>query len=101
MNHKKTLVIWTNPSGCCRRQLEILTNVIKVWTDRLCVGWLPTKWAWVSYFQQLWAKLRYGQGVNSSPVLDLEQAEQPDGFLRKHYRRMLPLLGFNHNIKGE
>ncbi len=69
---QKTLGIWTNPAGCCHIQLEILNNVIKVWTDRLCAGRLPTKWAWVSYFQQMWEKLRYGLGVNSSPVSDLE-----------------------------
>ncbi len=76
MNHKIHWVFVQSP---------ILNKVIKEWTDRLCIGRLPAKWAWVSYFQQLWAKLWYGLGVNSSPVLNLEKAEQPDGFLHKHY----------------
>ncbi len=78
-----------------------MNNIIKEWIDRLCVGRLPAKWTWVSYFQKLWAKLQYGLGVNFSPVSYLEKAEKLGGFLCKHYRRMLPLLGVNCNIKGE
>ena len=71
------------------------------WTDCLSVSKLPARWAWVSYYHQLWAKLRYGLGTNSSPVEDLDKAEETGCFLRSTYRKMLPFLGVNRNIKGE
>ena len=40
------------------------------------MGKLPAKWAWTSYFHQLWAKLKYGLGTNSSSVADLEELEE-------------------------
>jgi len=97
---KKTLGIWTNPAGDCTKQLEVIHEKATQWTDRLSVGRLPAKWAWVSYFHQLWARLKYGLGCNSSPVADLEGIEAEGGLLRKLYRRMLPLLGVNRNIKS-
>ncbi len=72
---KKTLGLYTNPAGCCKKQLGVMTRTIKTWTDRLEVGKLPAKWGWVSYFHQLWAKLRYGLGCNSSPLDELLQYE--------------------------
>ena len=97
---KKTLGIWTNPAGDCTKQLEIIRGKVEKWTDRLQAGKLPSKWAWVSYFHQLWSQLRYGLGCNSSAVEDLEAEEDEGGHLRKLYRRMLPYLGVNRNIKA-
>ena len=54
---KKTLGIWTNPVGKCTKQLEVMEQTISTWTSRLEAGCLPAKWAWVSYFHQLWAEL--------------------------------------------
>ena len=97
---KKTLGIWTNPAGDCSRQLEAFVMRLTTWTNRLSAGKLPSRWAWVSYFHQLWPGLDYGLGVNSSPVEDLEDQEDEGGPLRKIYRKMLPFLGINRNIKA-
>ena len=98
---KKTLGIWTNPAGCSITQLGALYKSLKTWTNRLSAGKLPAKWAWVSHNLHLWPKLRYGLGTNSSPVATLADAEEPGGALRKLYRKMLPFLGVNRNIKSE
>ena len=79
---RKTLGIWTNPAGNCSRQLEAFTTRLTTWTDQLCAGKLPSRWAWVSYFHQLWPGLDYGLGVNSLPVEDLENHEDKGGPLR-------------------
>ena len=97
---KKTLGIHTNPAGLCQRQLDHFHDALKEWTNRLSIGKLPAKWAWVSYLQQLWPRLRYGLGTNSSPVEDLVDAEEGGGPLRALYRKMLPFLGVNRNITG-
>jgi len=60
---RKTLGIWTNPAGTCNKQLETITSGLQTWSDRLSVGRLPAKWAWTSYYLQLWAKIRYGLGT--------------------------------------
>ena len=62
---KKTLGVWTNPAGDCKKQLEVIHKVTEKWANRLSAGRLPAKWAWVSYFHQLWAKLRYKLGTKS------------------------------------
>ena len=98
---KKTLGIWTSPAGDCTKQIEVIVSTVKTWGLRLQVGKLPAKWAWKSYFHQLWAKLRYGLGTNSSSVATLEELEEKDGALRKIYRGMLSYLGVNKNIKAE
>ena len=46
---KKTLGVWTNPAGDCDKQVEVITEKLGVWTDRLETGKLPARWAWVSY----------------------------------------------------
>ena len=68
--------------------------------NRLTAGKLPAKWAWVSYFHQLWPKLHFGLGTNSSAVDDLLNEEEIGGSFRKLYRKMLPYLGVNRNIKS-
>ena len=94
------LGIWTNPAGDGDKQLEVMEATIGTWTSRLKAGRLPAKWAWVSYFHQLWVKFRYGLGVNASSVEDLLGQEAEGGHIRKLYRRMLPRLGVNRNIKA-
>ena len=78
----------------------MLLEKTTIWTYKLSYGKLPAKWAWVSYFHQLWAKICFGLGVNASPVGDLVGQEAEGGPLRKAYRRMLPYLGVNRNIKA-
>lgn len=70
------------------------------WTDRLAGGRLPARWGWVSYTTQLWARLRCGLGCNYSGAGELISQEEEGGDLRPLYRRMLPLLGVNRNIKA-
>ena len=50
---KKTMGIWTNPTGDCANQLETFTTCLTILTDRLSAGKFPSRWAWISYFQQL------------------------------------------------
>ena len=52
---RKTLGIWTN-AGNFSCQLEAFTTRLTTWTDQLCAGKLPLRWAWVGYF------ISYGQG---------------------------------------
>lgn len=96
---KKVLGIWTNPEGCGREQLKTLRQHVEEWTNRLRNGHLPARWAWVSYFRQLWPKIKYGLGTNTSPVEELIDEEETGGGLQKIYRKMLPHLGVNRNIK--
>ena len=97
---KKTLGVWTNPTGNCNKQVEVITEKLGVWTDRLETGKLPARWAWVSYFHQLWPRIGYGLGTNASGVAELEAQEEEGGGLRKLYRHILPYLGVNRNIKS-
>ncbi len=73
---EKTLGIWTNPAGDCTDQLTKLREHLEKCTNRLAAGRLSSRWAWVSYYQQLCAKLHYGLGTNSSPVKDLDSVEE-------------------------
>ena len=82
---KKMLGVWTNPAGDCSKQLEVLLEKTTIWTDRLSSRKLPAKWAWVSYYHQLWAKLKYGLGCNASPVAALDQIAAEGGLFRKVY----------------
>ena len=101
VNHcEKTLGIYTCPAGSGDKQIEVLIDKVATWTTRLENGTLPAKWGWVSYFQQLWPKLNYGLGTNPSQVKELQALEEPKGELRQLYRRLLPKLGVNRNIKA-
>ena len=44
---KKTLGIWTSPSGNYFGKLQARKEKLQVWTYCLSVGRLPAKWAWV------------------------------------------------------
>ncbi len=118
---RKTLGIFTNPAGACEKQVDVMQDKIQTWTFRLKNGNLPAKWAWVSYFNQLWPRLRYGLGVNASPleeIVDLEERHGPDRpelppeeaaaekdqhrvrrSLRYVHHTMLSNLGVNQKIK--
>ena len=89
---------------------------MQTWTEMLCNSRLPVTWAWVSYRRQMWPKLDYGLGTNSSPVKDLQRLEEEEGDLQARedddkriqkrklplwaiYRRMLARLGINRNVK--
>ena len=112
---KKTLGIHSNAAGRYQDQVNVWIDTVQTWTGRLERGRLPAKWAWVSYGQQLWAKIRYGMGTNGSSIEELAAPEEvmddrlaPEGddtkgkerrySLRRLYRRMLPRLGVNRNI---
>ena len=97
--YKLTLGVWTNPSGDCSIQLMVIHNKIEVWTTRLTAGKIPANWAWVSYFYQLCPQVKYGLGYNASLVTDLLGQEIKGQPLRKFYRKMLPYLRVNRNIK--
>ena len=97
---QKTLGLWTNPAGDCSKQLAVIKDKVADWTDRLAGGKLPARWGWVSYSTQLWARLRYGLGCNASGAEELISQEAEGGDLRPLYRRILPLLGVNRNIKA-
>ena len=73
---------------------------LEQWTDRLTVVLLPNKWAWASQCHQLWARLQFDLGCNSSSVDNLESREIEGGALCKLYRKILPYLGVNRNVKS-
>ena len=80
---KKTLGAWMNPAGNCSKQLKVIHDVTEKWANQLSAGRLHVKWAWVSYFHQLWAKIRYGLRTNSLSVEELV-AEEADGAVQTH-----------------
>ena len=82
------------------KQLMVIHDKIKVWTNRLTAGKLPTDWACVSYFYQLCPRVKYGLGCNASLVADLLVQESKGQPLRKVYIKMIPYLGLNRNIKA-
>ena len=97
---KKTLDIWTNPTGECAKQFAVIHRYIKTWTKRLSAGKLPAKWTCMSYSHQLWAKLRYVLGCNSLLVEELVEQEEAGGPLRQTHQQILPFLGLNRNTKA-
>ena len=113
---KNTLGLYTNPAGCCAKQVDVLCDNMQSWTDRLCSSRLPTKWGWTSYRRQLWPKLAYGLGTNAATIEEIVGLEDEKGdrparedddakikrrklSLRAIVRRMLPKLGVNRNVK--
>lgn len=97
---KKTLGVWTNPAGYCGKQIKVIHDKIEEWANILAAGVLPENWDWVSYFHQLWVRVKYRLGCNASPVDDLKMQELKGNPLRKVFRKMLPHLGVNTNIKS-
>ena len=112
---RKTLGLLTNPIGNNSKQLDVLVDSMQTWDKRLYSRRLPVTWSWVSYRRQMWPKLDYGLGTNSSPMKDLRRFEEEEGDrparednndrnqkrklpLRAIYRRMLPRLGINRNV---
>ena len=53
---------------------------------------------WVSYIQQLWAKLRYSPGTNALLIVDLLEE---GGHLHKLCFNMLLYLGVNRRITAQ
>ncbi len=41
---KKTLGVWTNPSGICSKQIAVICKATEKWTNCLTAGCLPEKW---------------------------------------------------------
>ena len=76
---KNTLGLYTNPTGCCTKQVDVLCDDMQSWTDRLCSSRLPTKWGWTSYRRQLWPKLSYGLGTNAATIEDIMGIEDEQG----------------------
>ena len=112
----ETLGLYTNPAGCCKKQVDVLIDSKQTWADRLKNSRLPTNWAWVLYRSQLWPKLNYRLGTNASTLEDLLHAKDEEGdrparndddpklklrklSIRAIYQEMLAKLGVNHNIK--
>ena len=76
---KKTLGLYTNPAGCCEKQVDVLCDDMQSWTDRLSLSRLPKKWGWTSYRQQLRPKLAYGLGTNAATIEEIEGIENEKG----------------------
>ena len=75
----ETLGLYTNPAGCCKKEVDILIDSMQTWADKVKNSRLANNWAWVSYRSQLWPKLNYGLGTNTSPLEDLLHAEDEEG----------------------
>jgi hypothetical protein len=101
---KVTLGVATCPSGddsfhltapgSARDKWKSVETRSEVWLMRLKNGHLPSKYAWVSYRLQLWASIRYGLGVLSSPLATLGELCPKFAF------QALPLLGINRNVRA-
>ena len=57
------------------------------------IGYLPAKWAWVTYKFQLWSSTRYGIGTMTN---DTEEAEE---LLDDHNFSLLNILGIVRTVK--
>ena len=78
----------------------VIQDKVEVWTNRFTSGKIPANWAWVRYFYQLCPRVKYGIGCNASLVADLLGQESKGKPLSKVYRKMLPYIGVNRNIKA-
>ena len=97
---KLTLGVWTNPLRDYSKHLMVIHNNIEVWTNRLTARKVPAIWTWVRYFNQLCPRVKYGLGFNASLVADLLVQDSKGQPLWKVYRKMLPYLGLNRNLKA-
>ena len=76
---KKTLGLYTNPAGCCAKQVDVLCDDMQSWKDRLCSSRFPTKWGWTSYRRKLWPKLAYRLDTNAATIEEIVGFEDEKG----------------------
>ena len=91
----KTLGVYHSPTGDHSYHLLQLGNRASEWLNKIRNGHLPSSYALMSYYQQLWPGLRYGLGTLSNRLSAAEEC------LGKFDYQLLPYIGVNRNIKRE
>ena len=91
----KTLGVFHSPAGDHTYHLSQLHNRAYEWLNKIRNGQLPSGYVLMSYYQQLWAGLRYGLGALSNSY------SSADSCLGKFDYLLLPYIGVNRNIKKE
>ena len=91
----RTLGVFHSPHGDHTYHLSKMHDRAYKWLNCIRNGHLPASLVLMSYYQQLWAGLRFGLGSLSNSLSAAEQC------LTKFDYRVLPYIGVNRNIKKE
>ena len=84
---KKTLGVRDCPAGENKSHLKYIQDKVNGWIDKMKNGHLSSSMGWVAYRFQLWPGIRYGIGIMTN---DLEEVEKA---LEKSDYRMLNVRG--------
>ena len=60
------------PDGCTSRHISALKDKVEEWTSDVDGRQLPARAVWQSYTQQLWTRMKYGLGVCTTLLDELE-----------------------------
>ena len=91
----KTLGVFHSPTGGHTQHLHHLHTKANDWLNKIKNGHLPTSYALMAYYQQLWPGLRYGLGTLTNSFTAAENC------LTKFDFSLLPYIGVNRHIKRE
>ena len=91
----RTLGVYHSPEGDHSFHLSQMHDRAYTWLNCIRNGHLPSNLVLMSYYQQLWAGLRYGLGALSNSYAAAENC------LTKFDYQLLPYIGVNRNIKKE
>ena len=84
---KKTLGVWTSPTGCAKGALTAMRTKAQDWVDRAKEGKLRQRDIWFLLDCQFWPSVGFGLCCNLASALELEKC------LSKQYYKLLPLGG--------
>ena len=76
LTHSKAvenLGLFVRPDGKNEPHLEQVRQRVEEWTALIKEGDLPTRSVWMSYRLQLWAGVKYGLGVLSATMEEIEE----------------------------
>ena len=89
---KKFLGVFDSPSGGNVEQIEKINEKVETWTNRMRNGHLPSYLGWKSYHLKLWPSIRWGLGVMTNDVEEMED------LFNKHDYNMMNLFGVASTI---
>ena len=69
---KEFLGVFDSPQGGNKEQISKILEKVEKWTQRLKNGHLPSYLGWLAYKNKLWPSVRYGLGVMTNEVEDID-----------------------------
>ena len=88
---KKTLGVFTCPTGCAQAQLKSMQEKTQEWIDRAKEGKLSRRDVWFLLDNQLWPRVGYGLSSVTATWKEL------DGVLRTKWWQMVPMGGLRRS----